>query len=123
MRFILAAAALLGFTATLMGALGAHNGAIAEAVAQASWTSSVTFGLAHAVAAIGVLACRSRLRMAWLPAAGFTLGGWLFAGAIWIKPLTYALGFIAPIGGSMIMLSWIGLAVLAVLGWSENQVR
>ena len=101
--------ALAGLGCVALGSLAAHMGlesAAADALSRAS-----LYGLVHAVAIIAILGWPGRgaafVRLCWLG------GIILFAGGIALKYLAgIALaGHAAPIGGTLLMLGWLILAV------------
>ncbi|GAJ28522.1 DUF423 domain-containing protein [Acidomonas methanolica] len=113
-RVSLAFAGLSGATAVAMAALAAHlpdrmlapNGRemMGRAVEMQIWHSLVLL----------VLAFAGRNVFRWV-APGFALGQVLFCVPVYLLALKGpAIGFIAPWGGSVLILSWLGMAMLAV---------
>ncbi len=113
MRWILMAAGLLGAASTVMGAMGAHLSMLTDASRQ-SWQTAVTFGLLHATAAVAVGGWGARLKGSQFIALGLVVGGWMFAGAIWLKYTMGMGGALAPIGGATLIISWTGLVLMAI---------
>ncbi len=108
--------AVAGLTATMMAALSAHAFNSLEPHGRAMIASAVQMQGWHALALIGTgLWAPQGGRLA--DAAGFALtaGLLLFCGAVYGIALTgAALGGVAPIGGSLLMLGW---GLLAVSAW------
>jgi len=113
--------ALTGFTAVLLGALGAHalkDTLLARGTA-AAWETAAHYQLAHALAALALLAWSAaasehaptlrRIAGWWL------LGAWLFAGSIYVLALggPRFLGPVTPLGGLALLTGWARLLVLA----------
>jgi uncharacterized membrane protein YgdD (TMEM256/DUF423 family) len=117
-----AAVALTGFTAVLLGALGAHalKDALLSRGTTAAWETAAHYQLAHALAALAALAW-SAAAPAHAPAlrriAGWwLLGAWLFAGSIYTLALggPRFLGPVTPLGGLAFLTGWALLFVLAL---------
>ncbi len=104
-----AAAALSGALAVAAGAYGAH-GAVGKA---ADWlVTGSHYQLAHAIAALAVLALGwSR----WAPRL-FVAGGAIFAGTLYAMALgaPHWLGAVTPLGGGTIIFGWLLLARAAL---------
>lgn len=111
-RLIPAAGALLAAAAVALSAYAAHasDGASQARLQQAAL---MAFGHGIALAALGMQAAR---RIAdWLLAA-MLLGVLLFSGSL---VLSHLLGWptrLAPLGGGLMIVSWVGLAVVIGLG-------
>lgn len=114
--------ALTGFTAVLLGALGAHNlkDTLAARGTASAWETAAHYQLAHALAALAALAWSAaapvqapalrRIAGWWL------LGAWLFAGSIYALALggPRVLGPVTPLGGLAFLTGWALLFVLAL---------
>lgn len=108
-RTLAALAALSGALAVAAGAFAAH-GASGSA---AKWLQTgAHYQLIHAVAALAALPMQ-RGRLA---AILFLLGAMIFAGTLYAMafgaPVT--LGAITPIGGSLLIVGWVALALAAL---------
>lgn len=104
MNWLFVLAALSGALAVGAGAFGAH-GASGQAV---EWLKTgAHYQLVHAVAALVALRLEAR-GPAWL----FVAGGALFAGTLYLMALGLPrwLGAITPIGGTLLIAGWLGLA-------------
>lgn len=122
-RAALAAAALAGGAAVVLGAFGAHalrNSLDASALA--TWHTAVDYEFWHALAllAVGVLArdrATASLRVA---AVAFVVGILFFCGSLYALALgsTRAIGVITPLGGLALIVGWIALAVH---GWRHQE--
>ena len=117
MRRYLLIAGLLGATGVAAGAFGAH--ALQASVSPeriAIWDTAAQYHLIHAAAilalALGSQTGDSRWR---LPMMGFTAGVLLFSFSLYTLVLTdmTQLAMITPIGGLLLMLSWLVLAIKA----------
>ena len=114
---------LLLFLAGLMGAGGVGLAAAAAHVAPASGLEGAAYLLMiHAAAALGAGAL-TRAGLAWAPFGtlammGFVLGGALFAGDISMRAFAGHRLFplAAPIGGTLLILSWLVFAAAAAAG-------
>lgn len=111
--------ALNGFTAVLLGALGAH--ALRETLASRgrldAWHTAANYQLAHAIAGLAVLVwatCRptdakalSRIATCWFA------GSVLFSGSIYALALggPKLLGPVTPLGGLAFLAGWALLAI------------
>lgn len=118
-RWALAGGALLGALAVLAGAFAAHalRGRLApEALALVDTASRYQLMHAIALVAAGILQLIRPSLAARLSAASFATGVLLFCGSLYAlafgAPRTF--GMIAPIGGVLLLLGWLALAVS---GW------
>ncbi|WP_066793713.1 DUF423 domain-containing protein [Sphingomonas soli] len=105
MRLVTALAALSGALAVAAGAFGAH-GAEGQAV---EWLKTGgQYQLVHAVAALIAIRMGQRISP-WL----FVGGGGVFAGTLYLMALGLPrwLGAITPIGGIMLIVGWLYLAI------------
>jgi len=117
-RVVLAVAALLGATAVLLGAFGAH--ALRNTLdehALATWHTAVEYQFWHVLAAVAVAqAARDGtstcLRIA---AVAFVAGIVLFCGSLYALAAgaPRMIGVITPFGGVAFVVGWIALAVHA----------
>ena len=112
-RAILVAAALLGGSAVMLGAFGAHALRSTLGPQQLGWWQTATqYQLAHAIAllVIAVLPLRHAPLAGWCMA----LGTIIFSGTLTLMALGLPrwLGAITPIGGVLLIAGWL------VLGWS-----
>lgn len=116
---------LLIFLACVMGAAGVALAAAAAHVALppgSGLDSAAYLLMIHAVAVLAAGAL-TRQGLAWRPVAilamaGFVLGGGMFAGDISMRAFAghplFAMA--APSGGTLLILSWLVLAVAALVG-------
>ncbi|WP_438482349.1 DUF423 domain-containing protein [Oleiharenicola lentus] len=119
LRFILLAAATLGFSGIALGAFGAH--ALKETLTARShtstWQTAVLYHLIHAVALLalaGVAATWPNARaIAWC----WVLGTLFFSGSLYWLSLggPKILGPVTPIGGLLFLVGW------ALIAWSALQ--
>ena len=124
MNKLLTAAGCAGLTAVALGAFGAHllHDRLAASNHLGTWETAVQFQLAHAVAALAVLAAapawpepaRRRLQQA----AACWLGGILaFSGSLYLLALHdswHWLGPVTPLGGLALLVGW---GLVAMSGW------
>lgn len=107
---------LLGALGVALGAVAAH--ALADPQAALSVERATNYQLFHTVAILVLLTLKGRLvtLSRWLMLAGI-IG---FSGAIYAKYLLGlpALGALAPVGGSLLILSWL---VLGASAFTERQ--
>ena len=111
-RAIVIAAAMLGGSAVLLGAFGAHalRGVVTPQGA-GWWQTAVQYQLAHALALLAIAPLP--LRRAALAAWCMTTGTTIFAATLYAMALglPHWLGAITPVGGVLMIAGW------AVLGW------
>lgn len=124
-RTLVALGAAAGALSVAAGAFGAH--ALADAVSPerlATFRTGATYGLAHALAAVGAgLASAQGLgRAARVAAALFLAGTLLFSGSLYALVLLDlpALGAVAPLGGLAFIGGWAMLAYASLKGKSEG---
>jgi uncharacterized membrane protein YgdD (TMEM256/DUF423 family) len=121
--------ALLGGLAVVLGAFGAHGleGALAARHAAgeisdvelarrlANWETAAQYQMYHALAllAVGDLAARRCGMAINLAGIAFTLGVLIFSGCLYALVVTGQkwLGAVVPIGGTLMILGWVSLAV------------
>ncbi|MEX2175481.1 MAG: DUF423 domain-containing protein [Pirellulaceae bacterium] len=124
--------AILGGLAVALGAFGAHGlksmfreqGLSAGEIDRllANWNTAAHYQLIHAVAllAIGLLAARRCGLAVHLAGAAMTLGTLIFSGCLYALVLTglsTIFGRIVPIGGVLLIVGWVALAVAA---WRDS---
>ncbi len=119
MKIILATTAILGAVGVALGALGAHRLEGVLTVSQLeTWHTAVKYQMLH-VLVILILLLNSGSKMS-LPANFFLVGIFLFSGSLYLlsaKDLlglgnyTKILGPITPIGGLLLIIGWIILAI------------
>ena len=117
-RVWLAIAGLTGLVSVAAGAFGAHAGAeprAAELLRTGAW-----YGMVHAAVLVAVIALAQGREPRRGPA---TIAGWSFAAGIVLFSFSLFglaagagrwLGWVAPLGGGVLMLGWGALAVLAL---------
>jgi uncharacterized membrane protein YgdD (TMEM256/DUF423 family) len=116
-RIWIAAGSLAGLLAVGLSAYAAHGLTLDPARARMVDNALTQQGW-HALAliAVGILAGRWGGWAVQGAGAAFLLGMILFCGAVWTVALTgRSLGSVAPMGGILLMLGWLLLAVSAVL--------
>jgi uncharacterized membrane protein YgdD (TMEM256/DUF423 family) len=106
-------------SAVILGAFGAHGlEARLSERALAQWQTGVQYQFAHAFALLLLAALWGHLSPAWGVAAAlaFGLGILLFSGSLYGLALgaPRVLGAVAPFGGTLFILGWIGLIVAAL---------
>ena len=107
--------ALSGFKAVAIAAFAAHGLAWLDPAALRMVRSAIDMQMWHALAllAVGVWAQRGG-QLADLAGAAFLARSILFCGSVYLLGLTgISLGPVAPIGGVLLMLGWLLLAVSA----------
>ena len=111
-RWLIALAALLGFSGVLLAALGSHAvPGMDQAANYRSWQSANMLHLVHAVVllVLGTHALQQPSRLLLVPAGLIFLGILLFSGSIYARvALELESTFnLAPIGGFSLMLGWL----------------
>lgn len=116
---LIAVAGLLGGAGVALAATAAHvHGSDAlRAAAQ--------LAMVHAVAAIGLIAVagRSLRPRLWNSIAGvMLLGAVLFVGSVSLRVLADLrhLSMLAPLGGSLTILTWLAVSVTGLMEWMSN---
>jgi uncharacterized membrane protein YgdD (TMEM256/DUF423 family) len=118
-RLALAFAALSGFFAVAMGAIGAHL-LKQQLDAQAlGWIDTgVRYQAWHAIALIGIAAFLARRQAAalGLAALAWMIGTVLFSGSLYVLALTgyRPIAMITPLGGIAFLIGWLALASYAL---------
>ena len=121
-------AALLGGLAVAGGAFGAHglkahfaaDGEMSPANEQmlAHWETAARYQMYHALAllAVGLLAARGPNRVLHLAGLSMTIGTVIFSGCLYALVLTgeRRLGAVVPLGGVLLIVGWVLLAVGAI---------
>lgn len=112
---LLVLAGLMGAAGITVAALGAH------VYVGAGFDAAGNILLFHAAAVLGTVAIIDRGLLTYsiglLSAAGLVLGSLLFAGDV-VLPVYAGFGLFpsaAPIGGTLLIVSWVGLAVAAAV--------
>jgi uncharacterized membrane protein YgdD (TMEM256/DUF423 family) len=127
--------AVLGFLAVALGAFGAHGlkDRLEALGTAATFQTAAQYHMYHALAlvAVGLFAGPFRSSMA-LTAAGlaFLFGVIIFSGSLYVLAVTgmTRLGAITPIGGVLLLVGWLALAIGAgsaipatpAAGWSSD---
>ena len=106
-------AGLLGMTAVVLGAFGAHG--LRDRVAPPMleiYRTGALYHLVHAVAALAVALAADRLRWPRLVVGLFGAGIVVFSGTLYTLAITSKswLGAITPIGGIMLIAGWAVIA-------------
>jgi uncharacterized membrane protein YgdD (TMEM256/DUF423 family) len=119
-KWMLTGAALLGATAVMSGAFGAHAlQGVLTSQAKGWYDTAVTYHAGHALAllACGLLGLHlgTGPGSGWLQAAGvcFIAGILVFSGTLYAMAFTgiTRLGMITPIGGALLIAAWLCLAI------------
>lgn len=113
-RRILLAGALLAASGVALGAFGTHGLKPSLGPAELGWwQTAVQYQLWHAVALVAIAALSLPGRG--LPAALLAAGTMVFSGTLYVMALTGLrwLGAVTPIGGTLLILGWLFLAVAA----------
>ncbi len=127
-RKIALAAACLGFSAVLLGAIGAH--ALKQRVGPQElevWKTAALYHALHAVALLALAAWRTDGRWGVWAGRAWVAGVGVFSGSLYLLVLSKAdlgmapagwLGAITPIGGVLLMAGW---AMAGVAGWHAKR--
>lgn len=120
-RGLALSAALLGFTAVLLGALGSHAVQLDDAAARHSWDIALQMHYFQA-AAIMALAALSATQVA---GSKLQLTGWLqvlgtavFSGSLYLRAAEQGglPGWITPTGGLILLLGWVCTVLVLIIG-------
>jgi uncharacterized membrane protein YgdD (TMEM256/DUF423 family) len=124
-RVWLVSGAILGAVAVACGAFGAHGlevllkkdgsfGADDQRLMEV-WDTAARYQMYHALAllAVGLVAMWRRSKAFFVAGAAMTLGTIIFSGCLYALVLTEQkwLGRIVPIGGALMIVGWIALAI------------
>ncbi len=124
-RVWIALGALAGLTAVAMAALAAHGLGSLDPAALAMTRSAIEMQGWHALVllACGLWSPRGGRLADWAGAA-FAVGTVLFCGAVYVVGLSgIRLGFIAPLGGTLLMVGWLLLGLSAIFArHSPNRI-
>ena len=118
MRRYLLIGGLLGATGVAAGAFGAH--ALQASVSPeriAIWDTAAQYHLIHAAVILALALCSQTGDSRWrLPMMGFTGGVLLFSFSLYALVLTdiTRLAMITPVGGLLLMLGWLMVAIKAL---------
>jgi len=119
-KWMIIVAALLGATAVMTGAFGAHAlQGVLSVQARGWYDTAVTYHAGHALAllACGLLSLHigAGPSSSWLKVSGvcFVAGVLVFSGSLYTMAFTgiTKLGMITPIGGLLLIIAWLALAV------------
>jgi len=126
-RPVITAAALLGLSAVLLGAFGAHGlKGVLTPEQLGSFETGVRYQVYHALALLGVAAWSpANVKLVKVIFTCFLAGTLLFSGSIYLlacRDLLGAvklawLGPITPLGGLLLVTGW---AAMAIAGWKER---
>ena len=120
-KVILILAAVFGFVAVILGAMGAHalEGRLSPEQLD-SFATAVRYQMWHALALLFVFATAERLKHFRLVATLWTLGIILFSGSIYLLNMQVIwninlswLGPVTPLGGLLLIAGWLGLFISA----------
>ena len=127
-RWILSGVGLLGFLGVLGGAVGAHppGDFLADPEAREGWNAAVWFQLFHVLAIMALADWRSLFLGAWKGISlCFLAGTILFSGSIYALAAGApgAIGPVTPIGGLLLLVGWLWLALRVGLNYREKTVE
>lgn len=105
--------ALLGLVAVGMSAYASH-GLPADRAALAMTGAQLAAWHGLALLFTALLAERRQGRLPHVAAACFAIGSIGFCGGVWLRALSdVSVGLVTPLGGTVLLLGWIALAVAA----------
>lgn len=115
-RWYAAAGAMLGAVGVAMGAFGAHGlRSRVEARQLEIWDTAARYQLWHALALVlvGLWIARGAAGSARVAGGAFLAGTLIFSGSLYLLVLTGRtwFGAITPIGGVLLIVGWVALAV------------
>jgi uncharacterized membrane protein YgdD (TMEM256/DUF423 family) len=125
-KWILIVSSLLGASAVMTGAFGAHAlQTVLDERAQGWYDTAVTYHAGHALALLGTGLLGLQIGSGAGPGSGksavqcagicLLLGVMIFSGSLYVMAFTgiTKLGMLTPIGGIFLILGWLSLAVAA----------
>jgi uncharacterized membrane protein YgdD (TMEM256/DUF423 family) len=115
-RLLAVTAAVFGFAAVILAALGSHAIPLQDARAERLWDTALLIHLFHTVAMLTVAALSLLLSSGKLVYPGLTMavGTVLFSGSLYLRAAGVDLlpSFMPPIGGLFLTVSWLALLLL-----------
>lgn len=136
-RWLIFWSALSAAAAVILGAFGAHalkdvlptiHAVENVARMEANWETAARYHLIHAVGAIAATLAITQLQPAsqrwhfwhWMPVFCLLVGPMIFSGCLYAMVLgaPKILGAVVPIGGLLMIVGWIGLALICL--WSKT---
>jgi uncharacterized membrane protein YgdD (TMEM256/DUF423 family) len=123
MRFAALIGAVSGFLAVALGAFAAHGlKNLLSPDVLVIFKTATDYQMFHALALVlvGFIGTQSPGKYATLSALAFILGSLLFCGSLYILAFGFPniIGIITPIGGCLLLLGWLCLAIHL---WPQNQ--
>ena len=112
-RTLLTLAGVLGLSAVMLGAFGAHGLRDRLGPLLDVYRTGVLYHLVHALAVFAVALAADRLRRPRLIAGLFCAGVAIFSGTLYLLAITGQtwLGAVTPIGGVLLMAGWAAVIV------------
>ena len=110
--------AVLALSAVALGAAGSH-GVVMDEHAHSLFETASRYHFYHAVALVltGLAMGHARASLAHAAGMAFLFGTVLFCGSLYLRAFgTMTPSFMAPIGGTALMLGWLLLALATFLG-------
>lgn len=118
-RWLAMAAAVLGFSAVLLGATGSHAVKLDTAAAERSWAIALQIHYFHATALLALAALSAAVPsrpLLWLPGLLLALGTVGFSGSLYFKAAQFSLlpGWVTPVGGMVLLVAWLCLILILI---------
>jgi uncharacterized membrane protein YgdD (TMEM256/DUF423 family) len=118
-RWLAVAAAVLGFSAVLLGATGSHAVKLENAAAEGSWAIALQIHYFHAAALLALAALSAAVptrRLLWIPGLLLALGTVGFSGSLYLKAVQFSLlpGWVTPAGGMVLLVAWLCLILILI---------
>ena len=109
-------AALYGLLAVMLAALGAHALPVDSPEAQNLWATAQQMHMFHTVALLAIAALAASRDSVLIPWSGLLMatGVFLFSGSLYLRAigLEFLPGPLTPLGGVLLMLSWVMLFII-----------
>ena len=122
-RWLSASAAVYGMAAVVLAALGAHAIPFADETARRLWDTALLLHMFHTAGILGIAALAIRYAGAAFPWSGWMMcgGTLLFSGSLYFRAAGIEMfpSLLAPVGGFVLILAWLVLAVGVVISRSR----
>jgi uncharacterized membrane protein YgdD (TMEM256/DUF423 family) len=118
-RWLAMAAAVLGFSAVLLGATGSHAVKLETAAAERSWAIALQIHYFHAASVLAIAALSAAVParpLLWIPGSLLALGTLVFSGSLYLKAAQVELlpGWVTPAGGMVLLIAWLCLILILI---------
>ena len=118
-RHLAILAAVYGFAAVLLAALGAHAVPLADTTALRLWDTALLIHFFHSAGMLAIASLAIRFSTAAVAYSGWMMAGGtlLFSGSLYLRAAAIDAfpSFLAPMGGFVLLLAWVILAIALIV--------